>query len=492
MKKLNKYIIAALLFGMMGTTACEKDFLDVNTDPNNAPSSTPQLTLPAGLGSLAYVLGNQYQILGNFWAQHWTQSGGANQYQQINQYQVTSTNYDDRVWGQLYAGALTDFKFVSENGTSTGNVNHAAIAEIMSAYTFQVLTDAHDRIPFSEALQGAANLTPKYDSQEEVYNGLIPMIDNALAKIDAGAPTPGAEDFVFGGDMALWRRFANTLKLKIYLRQAYVRPAVAEAGIRALYNSNAQFLENGMDAEVTFSDVSLNRNPIFQTAFTFRGGVDIVASNTVLDYMLAADTTGAGLVDPRIDNFFAPAESGANAGQFVGVDQGAAGTSVPNATNVSKPGMDVAGPTAAVPFISAAESYFLQAEAAARYGVGSASAATLYARGVTASFNYFGDGSEVAAYLASPLRAYPTGGSVEEQVERIITEKWLSMNGRQGFEAWTEHRRTDYPSFIEPALNNSTGNVLPKRLPYVNSERTSNPNTPPLEEVTVPVWWDVN
>lgn len=488
MKLNNKYILTAVLASTLGLSSCE-DFLDINRSPNAPAVSSPALTLPAGLGELSYVLGNQFQILGNFYAQHWTQAGAASQYCDLEIYQMTSSDYDGRVWGEFYAGALNDFKYVADQGNATANPNYAAIGEIMQAYTMQIITDAWGDVPFFDALQGLGQLNAKYDSQEAIYAGLITLLDGAIAKIDNDARTPGADDLVFQGNMDQWRRFANTLKLRVYLRQAYVKPAVAEAGIKAMYAANAEFLGTGGNADINFVNATQNKNPFFQTNFEFLGGGNVIASNTALNYL-------SSTADPRVNAFYAPAETGANAGRIAGRDQGFEcspdGTTL-TALNFSKPGPLPGSATSPVPFLTAAESYFLQAEAVARgWSNGAGNAAALYEQGVRASFAYAGKtDAQATAFLANATVAFPATGSVEAKVERIITQKWISFNGTQGFEAWTEYRRTGYPSFIEPSLAAQTGSKVPKRILYPNSEATSNTEYPGLKEIEVPVWWDV-
>ncbi|WP_276499077.1 SusD/RagB family nutrient-binding outer membrane lipoprotein [Pontibacter litorisediminis] len=483
--------VLAVLFAFLGFTACD-DYLDINVDPNNPPTSTPALTLPAAQGELAYVLGNQFQFLGNFFAQHWTQAGAANQYCDLELYQITSSDYDARVWGELYAGALEDFRFVSEQAREDENQNVAAIGRIMEVYTAQIITDAWGDVPYTSALAGLENQNPEYQAQQEIYDLLVVQLDSALMLIDEGTSSElGTSDLVYGGDMGLWRRFANTLKLRIYLRQAYVRPDVAQSGIQAMYASGAEFLQRGETGDVEFVNQTQNRNPFYQTQVVFRGGVDVVASNTSLNYL--QDTN-----DPRLNEFYAPAETGAGAGNFIGVDQGVECTperTGDQSNTVSKPGPAVASPTTAVPFITAAESFFLQAEAVARGWTGGAGgdASELYAEGIRASFDYLGeDVALVDQLLEQPEVAYPVGADVETQVEQIITQKWVSFNGVQGFESWTEVRRTGYPSFIEPSAASTLGaDLIPKRLVYPNTEAIRNQNYPGLIEINVPVWWDV-
>src|SRR5690606_21100661 len=132
--------------------------------------------------------------------------------------------------------------------------------------------------------------------------------------------------------------------------------------------------------------------------------------------------------------------------------------------------------------------------AAARgYLTSKGSAEQLYTAAIQASFDYLGETSSVATYLTNPDVAYPTTGTEEEQVEAIITQKWIAMNGRQGFESWTEFRRTGYPSFIDPSLSSSLGvDEFPLRILYPHSEQGRNANALPIVPLNVPVWWDKN
>jgi hypothetical protein len=497
MKNIHQYMLAGLLGSLLALTACEKDWLDVNVDPENPTSSTAALTLPSGIAVAAYTLGNQLQFTGNFWAQHWTESYAASQYENLDRYQVTANEYD-RPWQYLYAGTLEDFAFVSRTTADGDSSNYGAIADILSAYTFQVLVDGFDQIPFSKALQGNNNLFPEYDKGEDVYTGLIPIIDGALAKIKPEGLRPGPEDYIFKGNMENWIRFANTLKLKIYLRQIYARPEVARAGIAKLYADGAPFLEAGQMAAVPFADITANRNPFTQTETTFSGGVNVVASNTVMNFLKA---TG----DPRIDAFFKRATAAPNTGNHEGINQGRKGLANPPLTPVnafSKPSDAVVGPAAPVPFITDAESYFLQAEAALRglaTGAGNSPEA-LYEKGIAASFARFGmtvpanfmalEQVSLAA-VTTLVDGTPAADPAEARLDRLITQKWVSMSGSQGFEAWTEIRRTGYPSLIKPSLSS----VLPpgaiaNRLPFASSEEVRNANTPPQENLEKPVWWD--
>jgi hypothetical protein len=487
---IRKFLFYILLFTVtaFGFTSCEKDYLQVNTDPNNPTQSSVELVLPTGLGFTSYVLGNSFQILGGLWAQYWTQGPTGSQYKTQDQYTVTSSEYD-RQWQDLYSGPLTDFKYIIDEGTKSNRKNYTAIGKIMQAFVFQYLTDLHGDIPFSEALN-PSNQSPKFDPQEKVYDGLIKLVDEGLSLIDENSiDHPGNEDLLFGGDMHLWKKFANTLKLRIFLRQAYVRPTVAESGIKAMYAAGAQFLETGENALIGFTTEVFNRNPLFATYQTLTSD-NLVASLTAINYFQSTS-------DPRVDVFYQKATASPNQGNHAGILQGnGTNLSNQNANSYSKPGPAVGGPNggedAPVVFMSAAESYFLQAEAVVR-GWGTGNAKALYDNGVKSSFLQWGlSSANATTYLSQSAVSFPASAGTEEKIKAIIFQKWASMAGSQNLEAWTEWRRTGYPDIFTVSASSNIGNKFPARILYPSSEATRNPNTPPQKTVSDKVWWDVN
>jgi hypothetical protein len=492
MRKIRMIHFAAAFLVLMTATSCKKDFLDVNVDPNNPTNASIDLVLPTALGYSAYNLGNPYQVLAGFWGQCWTQGPTGSQFQAYDQYSITSSNFNGQ-WINVYAGPLNDLKYIVEEATKTGNKNYAAIAKIMQAYMFQVMTDLHGDIPFSDALKGGAGvIAPKFDSQQEVYDGLIKLVNEGLALVDVNSTVhPGNDDFFYHGDMEQWKKFGNTLKLKIYLRQAYVRPNVAQAGIQAMYAANAEFIDQGDEAALSFTNVTFNQHPLFAHINSV-GEFNILASQTALNSMLT-------LNDPRVDVFYRRATAAPNTGTHVGILQGN-GRNLPNPAllndrQFSKPGAAVGGPggaAARVIFMSEAESYLLQAEAVAR-GWGTGDAEQLYYDGVTLSFLSWNlSFAQAAAYTAQLAVEFPAAGTTEQKIKAIIFQKWTSMCGSQNVEAWTEWRRTGYPDIFTISTTSSIGSKFPVRLLYPDSEITSNPNTPAQKTVTDKVWWDVN
>lgn len=473
------YKTILILMAFLGLSiSCGDDYLDVNTDPNNPSDATLDLVFPAGVSSVAFTLGGQWQILGSLWSQHWTQSTGANQYSVIDDYNITESYYN-RQYSELYAGALNDLNFVSVKAAEEENWNYFLMAEVMKAFTFQVVVDFYNQIPYSEALQGSSNPTPAFDDGQFVYDDLILKIDNALSK-DRGAITstrPGADDLVFKGDMDNWVRFANTLKLKIFMRQTEARPTVAEAGITALFSSGAEFLD--ADAEMSdYIDVEDFRNPYFavqvSSAGNGRGNVDVAASNTLLNVLLTAG-------DPRADALFNTPIAG---GGHVGLDQGDyTNPSFNTHNNLSQPAV---GPTHPAVFLSAAESKFLQAEAVARYSL-SGDAKGLYEQGIERNFAKNGVSGAAALYASGQVYEY-------NGLESILLQKWISCANYNSIESYFEHLRTGLPDLFTVTPNNITGGVFPRRLPYTSTEIANNTDNLNAiggqKSVIQRVWWN--
>lgn len=504
MKYIKTIFYSGLILSAIGlSTGCRK-YLDVNSNPNIATTTNPELLLPSAQVQIAVAMGVDLHTNGNFWSQYWTQSPSASQYKDLDQYQPTGNDYD-REWAQFYSGALMDLKKLQQIAIQQQKPQYVAIAKLMTAYTFQVITDVWGDVPFTDALKGEISsgvvLSPKYDRQAMIYDSLLAMTDEGLALINtADTKKPTTDDLIFGGNMTTWRKFGNTLKLKLYMRLSEVNPAKAKAGIEALVNGNNLFLGAAENAQVNFYSTSGNRNPLAGEITALNYTQNQVASATAIENLMAND-------DPRIDVFYEPAFDGiCNDLGYIGLKQGDYNASA--SLRISAPGpitggnadvsctvSAVAARRAPVRLLMGYESLFLQAEAAARgYTTSGAPADSLFRSAVRANFVYLGLTAAAAnTYMAgSTWGSYPTSGSVADQVKQIITQKWFSMTGIQGLEAWTEQRRTGYPNFFKPSVNSFLGNDFPVRFPYPNTELTRNSNFPGQKRVTEKVYWDVN
>lgn len=471
--------LAALSLTISGCS----NFLDINDNPNLAESAEPSLILPSSQAAIAMVVGCQFQIYGGIWNQYWTQNFGNSQYKSIEQYLIQGSSFD-RPWSTLYADAMTDLQLIINKSGEERYRQYAAISLLMKAYDLQLLTDAFGDIPLKDALQGESNenYAPHYDAQAEVYDSIFAMIDRAKGWIDPESSfLPGSEDLIFQGDMEQWTRFANTLKLRAYLRLSYVNAAKAEAGVRALQTSGAEFL--GKDAKIDYIITGSNNNPLYAELFALGQYRQLRASNTLFKQMQSRN-------DPRIDVYF----------QLIsGVRRGMDQASYDVGPNGSTPApifgadpLNDAAASAPVKFISSYESSFLQAEAAARGWLTSNTAVNLFRNGIEESLEtYKADTAKSKVYVATQVAAFPASG-VEAQVEAIQVQKYFALALSQNFEAWTEWRRTGYPKdfFVKPVTGTLPAGTYPVRFLYPNTELTRNPNFPGAKTITDKVWWD--
>ncbi|HEX8462742.1 MAG TPA: SusD/RagB family nutrient-binding outer membrane lipoprotein, partial [Segetibacter sp.] len=299
---------------------------------------------------------------------------------------------------------------------------------------------------------------------------------------------PGSDDLIFGGGtagMANWRRFGNTLLLRAYLRLSEVDPTKARAGIQALYATNPSFLT--IDAKISYSDVGGNQNPLYAEGVGLNRTSNIVASSTAVNAFVANN-------DPRLKALYTTN----SAGNVVGVPQGSYATQPAVAATFPHPRTGArfataTGATAAaapVKLISATESYFLQAEAVAR-GWAPGDANQLFKAGIKASFDALSiPAADYDTYVANAPEAQ-LPADLPGRIKAIITQKYYAMNGFQGFEAWTEYRRTGFPGILVKSQASALStNDLPARLLYPDTEVTRNENFPGVKSITEKLWWD--
>ena len=485
---IKKCCIALLVITSISIAGCKK-YLDTNTNPNLSTTASPDLLLPAAQAAIGHVLGNPLQIYGSFWAQFWTQNPTSSQYRSIDQYASTTTDFD-RVWRMMYADALQDIQEILTMTQAKQSLNqYTAIALLMKAYDMQLATDAFGDVPLTQA--ATPNVTnPSYTPQQQVYDSIFTYVDRAISLIDVKAEVvPGNDDLIFQGDMEQWLRFANTLKLRAYLRLSEVAPQKAAAGIGTLSGANTLFLTD--DAQINYSTIGGNQNPLFSEMLGLGRTQNMVASETVTQFMTQNN-------DPRLTVFFDASTLSSGIDSVVGIKQGTYRTNTRN-DSVSYPspvvgasGQNDRSANAPVKFMSAAESYFLQAEAVARGWLNNGKTAQLlFTNGITASFGSYNVEGATTYVGASPAAQWPAGTT--NQIRAIIIQKWLAMTGNQGFEAFTEWRRTNYPDFFTASAASTIGaGRMPERLIYPNSEVTRNANFPGIALIYTKLWWDAN
>ncbi|MHA4738511.1 SusD/RagB family nutrient-binding outer membrane lipoprotein [Dyadobacter sp. MSC1_007] len=483
---------SVLLLAALSLGSCN-DWLDVNEDPNNPTNVAPEFVLPAAQISVAGVVGGDFAIIGGLWAQHWTQSNASSQYRNIDSYDLTPSDYDI-AWTELYAGGLNDFEDVKIKATATGNNNMVLQAVAVQTYGFQMLADWFDKIPLTEALQVETIKAPKYDEGPAVYAELLKRLDAALAlDFGNGKSTAVSSDLVYGGLSAdqqidQWKRFVNTLKLKMYLRQtASANSAQAIAAIKAMLDANTPLLE-GHAAITKFVDEPNRSNPLYENNVRqLNTSTNLRLSRTLQSYLQANND------DARLAAYFTPGATGQS-----GLAQGDFNsTAAPTTPSVAKM-------TATDPFyfFSIDEVYFMLSESYLRIG-NDAKAKEFYDKAVAAAYAKFNIAFDPKMIATGGVYAYPSAGNMEAKLKAIIYQKWVAMF-RQGHEAFWDQARTGYPEKSPVAVTDTKyvpgqwtssvtavtqGRALPKRVPYTAASKDVNPNIPAAASVTDKIWW---
>lgn len=495
MKKYSLYLFALLMAGLSG---CSKNYLDVNTNPNS-PTGTPfELVLPNALTVSASGQVTDYTQL-EAWMNYWAPSGSyAIGNTDVASYNLTSTTYTG-VWDKDYSN-LEDYDYVEQSAKAANNPFYVGAAKVMKALIYQQLVDQFNNIPYSQALKATGNIQPTFDKGQAVYDAISAQLDSAVTDFkDIKAVGDETSDVLFKADNTKWIAFANTLKLRILMRQSQLsgRQSVITAGIAKIKANGGGFLTEDAGVNPGYANNDNQQNPVFGYFITTTGTptsggqADFWrASKYMLDYcrifkdvrykyfyqvVAGTDTSYVGNVLGRSANATTPTTSGAGGPGIV--------------KSVNQPAI----------LITAAESYFLQSEAILR-GYLSGDLPTTYSAGVHASFDYLGAPSDSAdKILALPgnknsnLAACTT---TQEKLNCIIRQKWMAMNGTTPFEAYSDYRRLGLPTNPPIPISISPyriGTNIPVRLFYPNSEVQTNAKNVSAEGTlnaqTSKIWW---
>lgn len=512
MKKL--IYLSTLLAFLVYATGCKKDWLSELGNNPNQPSDAPvQLLLPPVLSGLASLEVGQNTRIG-IWMGYGSFAGGYSIDDNTLTYYVNQGS--PSIWG--YYDILKNADYIDKKASTLENLdNYVAAAKILKAFGFQKLVDAYGKIPYSEAFLGVGNFFPKYDEGQAVYEANIAQLDSAIAIIenaDALAVNLANNDIMFGGDMDRWLEFANTVKLKYLIRASAVLGAGAKAELEKTVSHG--FITQDANVNPGYLNTSGKQSPLWASFATDPGG------SLYSDGYKFLRAGGAGLNflkdnnDPRLFHIYAPKggmspdnadffKTDTDPNNYLGVYYG----DRPTATSVGTNGTSglgngvLRGYDAPIALISAAQSYFLQSEAALKGWLpgGDAAAKTLYQNGITASFKSLNvaNATTAAQTYYSQSKNLVGWDASTNKLEAIITQKWISMAYTHSVEAWAEYRRTGFPSTAVLPLTKFSGygRHIPTILWYPKSESDTNqenykaaggPNTDPQNQK---VFWDL-
>jgi hypothetical protein len=428
------------------------NFIDpeLNIDPNNPLDVPVNLLLPAAQVNLAYAMGGDLGRTVAMWTQH--HAGVDRQSTGFDVYQLREQDINN-VWGNLYAGTLTDLQAIVRKAEETESPYYRGVAKTLIAFTMGHVVDLWNDVPFSDALKGAEQLKPAYDTGESVYDQIRALLRDA--KLDFAAPAsvlkPGTDDLIFGGSMAKWTAFANTLLARSYLR-------VDDFGNALAAIDEGAIADNAGNAMVVFGTATTEQNPWFQ--FDDQRG-DQRMGKFFIDLMVSID-------DPRLPFF-----SGTDAnGNYVG--SGAGEYNV----GASVWGDYYCGDASPVAFATYAETKFIEAEAA--FASNKERAANAYNDALAASLGQLG--IDDPAFLAQEAA---DAGSIT--LQKILTHKYIACYTT--LEPYADWRRTGLPA-LTPAAGTTE---IARRFPYPGDERLYNSdNYAPYAGTTVfdRVFWD--
>lgn len=449
--EFKRYLAAPMLALLVATSACDDGLTEINRNPNE-PEDVPSANLL--INAIRTTIGGTYGTHGvwaglyltNIWSQQIAQVA----YNDEDKY-IPRPAQVDGIWDQMYTGPLADYKWIKDKAEAEGDDNLWAVAQIMSMYVFHYLTDVYGAIPFSEALGGAENPHPKYDPQPEVYDGILAGLKAAAAKIDPSASTSSwaGGDPIYGGDMEAWRKFANSLRLRVAMRMSAADPAKARAEFVDAYNAGV-FESNDDNALMHWGSAYLDENPRYDYYYN-QDRYDFAMSKAMIDKLV-------DLNDPRLPIYADPARAD---GQYRGLPNGETPSDINLTVNhISSIGAYFLKADAPSDIMTYAEVLFLAAEAAAEGWI-AGDPADLYRQAITASMKRYGIAqADIDAYLAQPSVAYSR--------DNLYEQKWIALflNGPEG---WAEQRRTGIP-VLKPAA----GDKIPARLYYPSGEQLYN------------------
>jgi hypothetical protein len=488
-KRLIAVVLLAAFFG-----SCKKQLLDINTDPNNptTASASPELVLSAALQNTAAQFSNptadaRYAFAG-LWMGHISYSGNYAIATENISYAITN-NFAAGAFGSIYDN-LEDYDFVEKKGAENGNNFYRGIGMLMKAYNYQALVDLYGNIPYAEALQGTVASKPKYDDQKAIYDDLGKRMDTAIALLKTAVTGSISGDVMFKGDAAKWVKFANTVKLRLLIRQSQRPDRAAYIAAEVVKLAGASFLDVDASVNPGYLNSAGKTNPFWGSNINTSGTYTqdfYRAGQYAIDFFQAH-------ADTRIGKYYKTAASpgGTYQGNYFG-DQG-----IPN-SKTSEFGVGILKAfSQPAPVMLAAESYFLQAEAIARGWLagGAAAAKTAYQNGVTQSFLYLGlTAAQATTYYSQAGDKqvnWDATTNLSEQIALIIRQKWAALCCINESEPYNDYRRLKLPADVPLSTSPFSTGKMPTRLLYPQREYEVNAESVLAVGTITPttnVWW---
>ncbi len=457
MKKINIISIAIMVALMFTVTSCQKKWLapSLNKNPDAVIDVPGSVILPSVESGMGYILGGM-DVVGttSMWDQY--AMGVARQSGAINGYIYRPSDVDN-VWDAFYQGGMMNTKILMDKSLDkkTYSPIYAGIAKVCMAVWLGNATDLWGDVPYTEAFMGDANLTPKYDSQQQVYDTIQSLLTSAIYLLKQ--PPTGLDldvsstDYIYGGNADAWIKAAWALKMRYTLHLSNKNTTWA-ASIKSIVENQNIMTGNSDDMAFKFGTGPSAQNPMYQ----YEDQRGDMRNNSGFFAALANDNN-----DPRSLIYQATPDG---ADYFAGIYYGEKDSPVE--------------------LMTYSEEMFIAAEA--YYNLKDYAKAKDYTiKGITSSINkYMGldDAYDTLApvWLAAKVASY-SGTANSPSLTEILTQKYVADYLQP--ESFVDYRRTGIP-VLTPV--NSRG--IPDRYPYATAERLYNKNTPKTTLYTK-MWW---
>ncbi len=496
-----KYLHYILVFSAcLLAFGCTKDLGEINTNPNqNQPDNIdPELQFTYVLNRASSERYDQWRgnlIYCSNWAQQLSGDWDA------DRYNTTNEDWLSAWWNNSYLRIGKDITDLIQSAEQGSNLQQMAI--IFKVFFFQKLTDMYGDIPYSEANLGAELPKPKFDKQEDTYMQFIQELQTAIASLDESLDAPSSADILYKGDIQKWKKFGNTLLLRIAMRISNVEPDLAmEIGSKAIQDG----IINSFDdiAYISYSGSNVDGSnasgvaEVFQdfgvTGHLFRYSDEFV--NFILNNNDPRETTLMETYksDGSINNSVG---QGFHLGRPNGVPTG-----IDNFVFAQPHREIMVAYDAPAIYFSHAEAEFLKAEAIIKGWV-AGDAKEAYENGIRAAMRQLELYPNAEPISDDDVEDYLTENDIEydqsDAIEQINTQKWVALLF-DGFEAYANYRRSGYPDLSPGLTDGESDGEIPRRLRYPLDEKIN--NTQNYNEavdrlsggdvISARMWWDVN
>ena len=539
MKAYNKLIKSTLLILALISGSCTDNFKDLNTPPDLLTESIVNVDQVFTYVQVKSILG-----------------GGRVSQNDANNYCGMFTSDSNRPFGlsvgsftTLYNMLVNNLSFIIRKTSGDANqVNKKAIARIMKVWAFSGATDAFGDIPYFQSSLSTTevNFSPVYDTQESIYKDFFKELKEAVAELDNTKPSYGSADLMYGGDIGQWKKFANSLRLRLALRVRYADAQLAQDNLSDL--QDADLITNRIDDAIIFTQTNNtdNMNPVYNAlqkagkgaykkAWVAKTIVDILKDNNDPRIGIYIDTAKAAWPPSLNLPYFG------YRGRPIGGDYPVEEKYPYDLESVSRQSDLWYGPKIEMPLMRSSEVFFALSEAAL-FGLRAGDANTYYQKGIDAGINWAQDFynyttgqsgySNMSIYLhngwdqsivdqyinykkmnQSSIDAfknssvYTLTGTNEEKLEQIMNQKIISLLP-MGDEGWAEWRRTGYPRVLVGDDKDVHAGVSPRRFLYPPDEATINTAnyndavnrlikansgaTVTVDDNLLKFWWDAN